>query len=72
MPARRAAADGVEDDLRSLTSGQTVDHRIERPSSSSRSASDGFEHLAALFFALPATFEICRDDRICHQGRMPK
>jgi hypothetical protein len=27
MPARRAAADGVEDDLRSLTSGQTVDHR---------------------------------------------
>ena len=31
-----------------------------------------FEHLAASVFALSATFEICRDDRICHQGRMPK
>ena len=28
-----------------------------------------FEHLAALAFS--ATFEICRDDRICYQGRTP-
>jgi hypothetical protein len=25
-----------------------------------------FEHLAVPFFAFSATFEICRDDRICH------
>jgi hypothetical protein len=30
-----------------------------------------FEHLAVPFFAFSATFEICRDDRICHQGRIP-
>jgi hypothetical protein len=38
------------------------------PTSSLRSASDGFEHLAALFFAFSATFEICRDDRIVTRG----
>jgi hypothetical protein len=30
-----------------------------------------FEHLGVPFFAFSATFEICRDDRICHQGRIP-
>ena len=29
-----------------------------------------FEHLAASVFALSA-FEICQDDRICRQGRVP-
>jgi hypothetical protein len=30
-----------------------------------------FEHLAASRFGFSATLEICRDDRICHQERMP-
>ena len=30
-----------------------------------------FEHLAASLFASSATFEICRDDRICRQGKWP-
>ena len=30
-----------------------------------------FEHLAASRFAFSATFEICRDDRICHQEQLP-
>ena len=31
-----------------------------------------FEHLAASLFAFSATFEICRDDRICRQGKCRK
>jgi hypothetical protein len=30
-----------------------------------------FEHLAASLLAFPATFEICRNDRICRQEQMP-
>jgi hypothetical protein len=43
-----------------------------KPSSSSEIGFGDFEDLAASVFAFSATFEICRNDRICRQGENAK